>query len=263
MSEIADVYEEFIVKLTNTLQLSDGEGNSINVSEEDLEQYASSLIERTLFGAEYAALFDDVKKFKGTNHAQISKLIYTHRAGITSHPRCTREIKHNAWLQALGNMESLEESNPVFEAWKNVLSSRFAYHVMMDSLPASNEFNKAIIRLIQEPLTMKLCESALYPISFLFMPTMLGFDNFKPADNCFGVSKATYSKHLQEVLRTFGDPAINAFDYKACNWLYFLDKTGRQYMLALLHQSFTTVAEKKETKQDSENGEEADGEDNE
>ena len=193
------------------------------------------------FAPDYMLLFNDIKKFTGSNYGRLCKNIFEHREALISHSKLTPSLKRAAWLQALGNIEkliSMNEKNLIFDCWQNVLSSEFAFRIVMNGLPPSSLFKKSFETLIQEPLSIQLFESALYPISFCFTPNMLGYTDFDVPDKCFGCSDATYKKNLQLTLETFGAIDTDRYNYSSCNWIYYFNKSDvRNEMISLLNHA--------------------------
>ena len=193
------------------------------------------------FAPDYMQLFIDIKKFTGSNYGRLCKNIFEHRDALINHSKLTPSLKRAAWLQALGNIKKListNEKNLIFDCWENVLSSEFAFRIVMNGLPPSSFFKKSFETLIQEPLSIQLFESALYPISFCFTPNMLGYADFDASDKCFGCSDATYKKNLQLTLETFGAIDSDRYNYSACNWIYYFNKSDvRNEMISLLNHA--------------------------
>ena len=113
----------------------------------------------------------------------------------------------------------------------------------MLGLPASDFFKHSFEILIQEPMSVKLYESALYPISFVFTPNMLGYTDFSAPDKLFGKTDPTYKKNLQIQLEAFGSPANNYYDYNSCNWLYYFNKSQniKNETLCMLHHAVELI----------------------
>lgn len=193
------------------------------------------------FAPDYMQLFIDIKKFTGSNYGRLCKNIFEHREALINHSKLTPSLKRSAWLQALGNIKKLispNEKNLIFDCWENVLSSESAFRIVMNGLPPSSFFKKSFETLIQEPLSIQLFESALYPISFCFTPNMLGYADFDAPDKCFGCSDATYKKNLQLTLETFGSIDTDRYSYSACNWIYYFNKSDiRNEMISLLNHA--------------------------
>ena len=193
------------------------------------------------FAPDYMQLFIDIKKFTGSNYGRLCKNIFEHREALINHSKLTPSLKRAAWLQALGNIKKLispNEKNLIFDCWENVLSSESAFRIVMNGLPPSSFFKKSFETLIQEPLSIQLFESALYPISFCFTPNMLGYADFDAPDKCFGCSDATYKKNLQLTLETFGSIDTDRYSYSACNWIYYFNKSDiRNEMISLLNHA--------------------------
>ncbi len=108
----------------------------------------------------------------------------------------------------------------------------------MFGVPAYSLFNDALIWLATQKESIKLFESALYPISFIFTPNTAGFENFIPDNGCFGVSEGTYRNKLKVELAKFNPSNTQVVDYGKCNWIYYLlHAQGVQRMVLLLHQA--------------------------
>ena len=250
-----EVEQEFTSKITNTYRTTDIHGNNKNISEKSLFGYRGST-----FAPDYFQLFADLKKFTPAQFVHIIKNIYTHRIGIVSHPKCSPEFKKTHWIQALNNIntindEILNECTPreisVIEAWRNVLSSCYAYHVVMNCVPESSLFEKAMCDLIQEGTSIKLFENVLYPISFVFTPFMLGINGLgrNNKESLTKVSTAAYNKMVNDMFNSFGDIQLKYFDYDECNWLYYAENaTVENYTLKILHYAVLSVSTEKRVK---------------
>ena len=229
---VKDIDEENTNKLTNTCI-------------EPIEPEQWDIIEKENgykpFAPDYMQLFIDIKKFTGSNYGRLCKNIFEHRDALINHSKLTPSLKRAAWLQALGNIKKListNEKNLIFDCWENVLSSEFAFRIVMNGLPPSSFFKKSFETLIQEPLSIQLFETALYPISFCFTPNMLGYTDFDAPDKCFGCSDATYKKNLQLTLESFGSIDADRYNYSACNWIYYFNKSDeRNEMISLLNHA--------------------------
>lgn len=249
------IFAENTSKITNTFLSTDENDNFVNISEDSM---AKIFVEK--FAPDYMQLFSDLKKFNGTQFQRVVKNIYTHRSGIVLHPKCTSEFKKKRWLQAYANINAVntrnlesEREKSVIEAWKNVLSSKFAFYIVMYCIPESVLFNKAFVELIQEGTTIKLFESVLYPISFAFTPFMLGHSNFTLPKKLVNMSETTYKKELSKIFLEFGSPTMKFYDYDECLWIYYADKDGsNNTMIDLLHHVVkSTQIEKKVKKNET------------
>lgn len=250
-----EVEQEFTSKITNTYRTTDRNGKSMNISEKSLHTYRGPT-----FAPDYFQLFADLKKFTPAQFVHIIKNIYTHRIGIVSHPKCSPEFKKTHWIQALNNInaineETLNECTPreisVIEAWRNVLSSCYAYHVVMNCVPESSLFEKAMCDLIQEGTSIKLFENVLYPISFVFTPFMLGINSLgrNNKESLTKVSLAAYNKMVNDMFNSFGDIQLKYFDYDECNWLYYAENTKTEnYTLKILHYAVLSISTEKRVK---------------
>lgn len=231
-----DIFAENTNKLTNTVL------SSTNGEYSNLEEYAINSIVIGRFAPDYMALFSDLKNFNGTQFQNVIKNIYMHRSGIVLHEKCTKELKKKAWLQAFANICSLTLENIIdphdrliVEAWINVLSSRFAYHVIMNCVPESKLFNTAMLHLIQDETSIKLFQNVLYPISFAFTPFMLGHTALI-LPKAVNISEAAYKKELSKVFTEISSPSLKVYDYEACNWIYYMGRNGEMNtMVSLLH----------------------------
>ena len=232
---------ELVNKTTNTV--SEQFDETVFKKMEDTSKYKP-------FAPDYGQLFIDIKNFNGSNYGRLCKNIYNHREPIVKHEKLSKELKKKAWLQAYSNIKSIEklinidnqEQRLVYDCWENVLASKYAYKIVMSYLPACELFKKSFEMLIQHPLSIKLYESALYPISFVFTPNMLGKRDFEANINCFNKTPATYKKNLQIELEKFGLVSSNASNYNDFNWLYYFDKSDiRNQMITLLHQAVALV----------------------
>ena len=223
-------------KITNSV-LSSVKGQYVNLDEATISKI---IVDR--YGPDYMALFSDVKNFNGSQFQNVVKNIYSHRGGIVLHEKCTTAMKKKAWLQAYANICSLDMSEItdahdtlIVNAWMNILSSRFAYHVIMDCIPESKLFNTAMIHLIQESTSIKLFQNVLYPISFVFTPFMLGYASLR-LPKAVNVSESVYRKELSSIFMDVGNPSLRVYDYDACNWIYYMGKNGEiNTMVSLLH----------------------------
>ena len=200
-----------------------------------------------VFAPDYFQLFNELKSFTGSGYSKLVKAIYAHKDAILNHPKLTEDMKRKCWLQALANIKALdpeklnlsEEEKLVHSCWLNVLSSKFAYYIVMKGLAPSDQFKKAFDVLIQHELSVRLYETALYPISFIFTPNMLGYNGYEINPKCYGfVSDTTYKNGLQAEMLKFGDPQVKAYDYEDCNWIYWLGKQdNHNLMVQLLHHA--------------------------
>lgn len=231
----SEIKDENACKITNTIIEP--------ISETDWTKMESDKKYKP-FAPDYIQLFIDIKKFNGSNYGRLCKTIYNHRDTLIHHNKLNYDVKKNAWLQALGNIVALkrkldEEDNLIFNCWENVLSSQYAFKIVMLGLPANDFFKKSFEILIQEPLSVQLFESALYPISFVFTPNMLGYTGFELPTNCFGKTETTYKKNLQLALESFGSAASTHYSYSECSWIYYLGKVGqvKNDMIALLRKA--------------------------
>lgn len=234
-----NIFAENTSKITNTVLSTDKDGNYMNVGNEIV---LNKLVSESKFVPDYMQLFSDLKNFNGTQFQRVVKNIYTHRSGIVLHHRCTHEFKKKRWLQAYANicaidLNKIDDENDklIISAWKNILSSRFAYYVILCCVPESTLFNKAMFKLIQEGTTIKLLQSVLYPISFAFTPFMLGYNNFYPKQ-IIKVTKQKYKDMLLHTFLDFGSPDVKFYDYEDCQWIYYANKEGTSnQMINLLH----------------------------
>ena len=239
------IFAENTSKITNTFLSMDENDNFVNIGGDAM---AKIIVDK--FAPDYMQLFSDLKKFNGTQFQRVVKNIYMHRSGIVLHPKCTPEFKKKRWLQAYANINAVNTSNlehekekSVIEAWKNILSSEFAFYIIMFCIPESSLFNKAFIELIQEGTTIKLLESVLYPISFAFTPFMLGHSNFTLPKQLVNMSETTYKKELSKIFLDFGSPIMKLYDYDECLWLYYADKDGSgNIMIDLLHNVVKNIS---------------------
>ena len=237
-----NVAPESTSKLTNMVL------SETNMSEAELGKIPTGK-----FAPDYMQLFVDLKKFNGSQFPHLIKNIYTHRSGIVLHPACSSKFKKECWLQAYANIKAIddksietEQERLVIKAWQNVLSSRFAYHIIMDCVPESSLFNKAMVELIQEGTSIKLFESVLYPISFAFTPFMLGYDNLAlPKQALTNMSETTYKKELARIFFDFGSSSLKLYEYDPCLWLYYSKDKDRNVMVDLLHNVVLTTDTKK------------------
>lgn len=246
------VFSENTSKITNTVLSIDDKGKCVNLTDKNMDG-----IKGDVFAPDYMMLFSDVKKFNGTQFQRVVKNIYTHRSGIVLHNKCDANFKRDQWLQAYANIEAMnmsrvktEHEKSVIEAWKNVLSSKFAFYIIMHCVPESSLFNKAMIELIQEGTTIKLMQSVLYPISFAFTPFMLGHSTFAiPAKQLTNMSETTWKKKVAETFMDFGSPAQKAFNYDDCNWIYYaISNANENLMINLLNHLVKTTKIEKEVK---------------
>ncbi len=170
----------------------------------------------------------------------------------------------NIWLQAYNNIldiedkmdQCTEEEHKIYDCWKHILSSKFVYMIVMNYITPCDMFKRAFEYLIQQPFSIKLYESALYPISFLFTPNMLGKQGYEAPISCFNKTAATYKKNLQLEILKFGSVSNSASSYQDLNWIYYLNRTDEyNQMITLLHQAVTFV-----DKQEGKESEDGDGE---
>ncbi|MGI5841628.1 MAG: hypothetical protein ACOX6N_05425 [Patescibacteria group bacterium] len=248
------IFTENTSKITNTFLSTDENDEFVNIGGESM---AKIVVDK--FAPDYMQLFIDLKKFNGTQFQRVVKNIYSHRSGIVLHPKCTHEFKKGQWLQAHANITALdvskyghEREKSIIEAWKNILSSEFAFYIVMFCIPESTLFNKAFTELIQEGVTIKLFQSVLYPISFAFTPFMLGHDAFMLPKSIVNMSEITYKKELSRIFMDFGSPYMKRYDYDNCLWLYYADKENGNFMVDLLHYIVKSMTiEKKVTRRRS------------
>ena len=238
------IFAENTSKITNTILSTDDNDDFVNISQDAM---AKIVVDK--FAPDYMQLFSDLKKFNGTQFQRVVKNIYMHRSGIVLHSKCTPAFKKKHWLQAYANISVVNTSNLenereklVIEAWKNVLSSVFAFYIIMYCIPESTLFNKAFLELIQEGTTIKLLESVLYPISFAFTPFMLGYSNFTLPNKLVNMTETTYKKELSKIFLDFGSPMMKLYDYEECLWIYYADKDGsNNNMIDLLHHVVKSI----------------------
>lgn len=246
------IHEEDSSKLTNTLidELDDNDWATIQSN----EKYKP-------FAPDYIQLFIDIKKFNGSNYGRLCKTIYNHREALIHHPKLTEDNKITAWVHALTNIQAIKsklkiDDDLVLNCWENVLSSEFAFKIIMLGLEPSDYFKHSFELLIQTPTSVQLFESALYPISFLFTPNMLGRKDYAAPDSCFGKTDPTYKKNLRIELESFGNPEYDLFNYNAFNWLYYFNKQDiRNDMVSLLRRA-VQLANHEEAKDEEETKEE-------
>ena len=255
MVKATDIFDEYACKITNTI--------TEPLSADDWTRLESDKNYKP-FAPDYIQLFVDIKKFNGSGYNKLCKLIYSHRDALIHHKVLTRDLKLKAWLQALANIQKLKQSetepNLVLDCWENVLSSEYAWKIVMLGLPPSDFFKHSFEVLYQEPLSIKLYESALYPISFIFTPNMLGYTDFSAPDKLFGKTDTTYKKNLQIQMEAFGSPTNNYYDYNTCNWLYYFNKTGniKNEAVCMLHHSVELIDKESQEEQSATESQSAD-----
>lgn len=264
LSKCPNVDSEEIIKLTNTV-LDQVDDDELLALIEPKQTRGRAKADN--YAPDYFQLFIDLKSFNGapTSFARLCKTLYNHRAGIINHPKLTKSLKKKAWLQALANIQALQENitidnevqQLILDCWRNVLESKYAFFIVMHGMTPNDYFKKGFEQLIQHPLSIKWYESALYPISFLFTPNMLGYSDYTPSSKVFGTTDATYKKNLQLELEAFGSASTNLFSYEACNWLYYFNKKDvENNMISLLHQAVilldkpTTTRAKKQAEEE-------------
>ena len=238
-AKLPEIRNEDIVKVTNTVREP--------INEEDIRSLCNQLKPENAFAPDYMQLFIDIKGLNGSNYDSVVKSIYTHRAAILNHPKLTRDLKEAAWLQALGNLQAIEQSIPndaesrlIYDCWISVLSSKFAFYIVMYNAPPNDFFKKGFELLIQQPLSIKLYESALYPISFIFTPNMLGYNDYEPnVQKIFGKqTDGTYKKNIVNEWYKFGTASTKHYDYNECAWLFYFNKSDLiNQMVSLLHKA--------------------------
>lgn len=179
--------------------------------------------------------------------------IYDHRSGVLTHQKCDDAFKRSHWLQALANVRSIvngnDEENRIFTAWERVLSSRYAYYVMMYDVKGSDLFESAIRLLLKHRVTRKMMLGALYPISFLCTPYMLGHPAMLQTLGLINVTPKKYADVLADMFDELGDPVKNICDYASCNWLTYAvgNRTvTRNETIAVLSQALREAMEKDE-----------------
>ena len=188
------------------------------------------------YAIDYCQLFCDIKDFNGTHINQFIKKIYSHRSGIVR--RLDNKDKLGLWQQAYSNLLTLDTNKLLSQhekdcvaAWINVLSSRFAYHVVMNCIPAADLFEKSFTKLISEGISIQLLSTVLYPISFAFTPFMLFGDDIKlnPLSN---IAATAYKNEIANTFQKFQEPSV--FDYEKMNWTYYLNKNCQNDLIRLL-----------------------------
>lgn len=239
-----NVLYENVSKLTNTFIVVE-ENEDDKLSQGDVSKFVP----------DYMELFVDLKKITGAQFQRVVKNIYMHRQGIISHKKCTHKFREEQWLQAFANIDALlndakenpNKYNPVevniFEAWQNILSSRYAFFIIMNGIPACGLFDKAFLELIQEGTSIKLFETALYPISFVFTPFMLGY-NSMPYPGITEVNEVGYRKKLVDAMKLFGSIDEEYWKYDDCNWIYYgiNARDGiENNMISLLHHVVASI----------------------
>ena len=252
LHKILAVKPEYVCSTINSV-LYHNNGDFLNIDDEQLHKLIDSG-----FGPEYAVLFNDIKDLQYTRFDKVIKTIYLHRRGVVLHEKCNEIFKKEHWLQALANIASLdvstynEHEQSVINAWKNVLSSKFAYYIIMHCIPESDLFNKSIINLIQDSVSIKLMESALYPISFVFTPFMMGRSSLSlPKDNV-GMSLTKYKELVKNTFNSFGSLDTKSFEYDACAWLYYAFERNitTNVMINIVHTLVKNIDVKAKSKND-------------
>jgi hypothetical protein len=118
--------------------------------------------------------------------------IYANRCAVLSHPNVNPSEIEKAWTQTQCNFKNfkldvknkiVEELNDqerkVFDAWNNILNSKYCYLIICKCYSENQQFKLAFNSLLKEPFTTKLLCSLLYPISFIFSPFMCGTLNVR------------------------------------------------------------------------------------
>jgi hypothetical protein len=227
----------------------------------------------------YYTLLHQVYKFTGSNIVALMKRIYKNRIGITSHPALTEDIKRKAWLQAYYNAltytpssdpappalpprtafgKTFQQPTPLSEAeaidvWRNILSSRHAYEIMMNSHTAVAMFEKALEQFITyTPSNIRLMATVLYPISFLFLPLMFGALDFVYERMMRPVTHATSRVYISKSFtRALASPTVT--NYNAMAWCYYLLNTpsdGVNPILRILHHEINQQSKTVEVEAD-------------
>lgn len=90
----------------------------------------------------------------------------------------------------------------------------------MYDIPCTNFFETCFNDLLLEPVTLTLLCTALYPISFIFGPFMLGRDSVTPP--LTGCAAGTYKKRLTDLFNDYiSYKQPSDADVDKCNWLYY------------------------------------------
>jgi len=102
--------------------------------------------------------------------------------------------------------------------------------------------------LVSEPVSIKLFEQVLYPISFICTPFMLGQDKMKLANKLTELSITKYYEATKLLFRSFCYRGTNLCDFEQCNWLYYgLRSEGNNKMIDFIHYGIQELSNEKKT----------------
>lgn len=199
-----------------------------HVSEETLMAIATT---KQGMITDYYQLFNDIQGFTTTGMPHVKKF-YDSRDGIIKHPHCSDEFKKMSWEQAWANVYAIntdgctDDEKACIEAWKNILGSPYVFYIVMYGISPSKFFSDCFNDLLEHGTTAHLLLTALYPISFVFGPYMLGRPSEAGYSEITGTTK--YKAEVTKLYKSFcdmpaeiSDNAVYDTDFGACNWLYY------------------------------------------
>jgi len=227
--------------------------SEVNAPDEQIKLCSEDSVFNTI---DYIKMFRILKSFNTAKLNLNVKAIFNMRDGILKHNLITDEFKYKCWFLARKNMLSIEDTTnyteretKVIECWKSILSSRFAYQIIMECVPANPLFKKAIEGLITEGMSFKLYLGPLYPISFIFTPLMCGYKGIPKPTLVEALNETKYKEEINRIFRTFADSNLALYDYDKLSWIYYHDKSDEQNQTAcLLSHMFNTVPTEPKTK---------------
>ena len=222
--------------------------------------------------SDYYKVFQSLQGFKTTKINTIFKHVYKNRMGVI-HKLKTRYISTNdyendyilsLWNQCYYNLCAFDatvfEDTPLYddivdtvECWKNILTSKYAFYIIVNGLNENKLFAKMFEQLYSSYISMRLFLGPLYKISFMFTPFMLySIDLNKKYKNARGSSIP--KTQVKDAIKTAEEDATtNGVEN---NWVYYLvhDDAKRNEMIytilekLLLNQIKEEQKPKKESK---------------
>lgn len=196
----------------------------------------------------YYALFLSLRNFTSSDFGNVVKNVFKYRLGIINRfSSVPKEFSlEKLWNKAYSNIKSLYEDDDFKEkfegsknknkilnemkCWINILESKYAFEVIMKGARGSKWFEKYLLELASSKVSLRLFIGALYPISFIFTPFMLWYENVE--------IKKTDS--LKTILNKFQND--NATDIAELNWVYYLKhpKSETNEMVKILEKVLVT-----------------------
>lgn len=193
----------------------------------------------------YSRLFMDLNNFVPNKIENTMKKIFADRQGITE--RMDAEDKQNCWMQAFANINAFtgvtrgKHEEKIIKAWRNVLSSKYAYHVIMNNVEGSSLFLKSFQKLFCETTSILLLSSCLYPISFVCTPFMLYWNEADKPD-VMGITESNYNQTIKNFFVKCTENVVT--DVNKNNWVYYLNsKNSQNEMIRLLDYAIKNLKE--------------------